>query len=819
MPTLHPTESFAYHVQVVLPLAIAKPYTYGVPESLADAIGVGMRVEVEFGKKRRYAALVVETGVAPPEGRPAKPILSAIDETPIALPVQLKFWHWLAAYYACTVGEVMTAALPAHYKLVSETAITLGPYFEEDMAGLDDKEYLILEALTIQQELTLSQVQDILQQRTVYPIIRRMLDKKLLFLKEDLKEKYQPKRVACVRLKEPYVSQPDKLQEAFERLSRAGRQMEALLAVIQLSRQLPFLRKEDIYQAAGVDHAVVQGLVKKDILEVYDREVSRLGSYEEQVSGIDDFSDQQRQAYEDIRHAFSEKDVVLLHGATGSGKTRLYMEFIREAILRNEQVLYLLPEIALTAQIIERLRRVFGNQVAVYHSKLSNNERVELWQETLKGKPLVLGARSALFLPYQRLKWIIIDEEHDPSFKQQDPNPRYHGRDAAIYLAKLYGAKVLLGTATPSLESYYNAKQGKYGLAEMPERFGGLQMPELRLVPMKAGPSQHFSPELLEALTETLARGEQAILFQNRRGYAPAYRCPTCNWHAECIHCDVSMTYHKQSHALKCHYCNYQTKMPTACPACGNQKLVLQGFGTEKVEDELAIYFPERKIGRMDFDTVRSKNAHTRIIQDFEEGRIHILVGTQMVAKGLDFERVGLVGILSADQLLQFPDFRSAERAFQLMTQVSGRAGRKHRRGLVLIQALNLANPVLQEVLNHDFSTFYQRELQERQRFEYPPFFRLIRITLKHAKPERVNQAAEVLSTLLTPQFGHRIKGPAVPPVARIRGLYLIDFLLKMERAHPKIAQAKTAILEAASQMAQLEGLSGIRVQIDVDPA
>ncbi len=819
MPALHATEKYAYHVQVLLPLALAKPYTYGVPESLADAIEVGIRVEVEFGKKRRYAALVVETGVAPPEGRPAKPILSAIDETPIALPVQLKFWHWLATYYACTLGEVMTAALPAHYKLVSETVITLGPHFEEDMAGLDDKEYLISEALTIQNELTLSQVQDILQQRSVYPIIRRMLDKKLLFLKEDLKERYRPKRVACIRLKEPYVSQPDQLQEAFERLSRAGRQMEALLAVIQLSRQLPFIRKEDIYKAAGVDHAVVQGLVKKEILEVYDREVSRLGNFGEQEAGLEDFTPQQQQAFDSIRHAFAEKDVVLLHGVTGSGKTRLYMELIREAILRNEQVLYLLPEIALTAQIIERLRRVFGNQVVVYHSRLNNNERVELWQEVLRGKPLVLGARSALFLPFQRLKWVIADEEHDPSFKQQDPNPRYHGRDAAIYLARLYGAKVLLGTATPSLESYYNTQNGKYGLAEMPERFGGLQMPELRLVPMKGGPSQHFSPELLEALTQTLDRGEQAILFQNRRGYAPTYRCPTCNWHAECIHCDVSMTYHKQSHALKCHYCNYQTKVPSACPACGNKQLQLQGFGTEKVEDELAIYFPEKKIARMDYDTVRSKNAHAQIIQDFEEGRIHILVGTQMVAKGLDFERVGLVGILSADQLLQFPDFRAAERAFQLMTQVSGRAGRKHRRGLVLIQALNPAHPVLREVLHHDFSGFYQRELQERQRFEYPPFFRLIRITLKHAKPERVNQAAEAMSALLTPQFGHRIKGPAVPAVARVRGLYLIDFLIKMERSHPKIARAKTAILEAAGQIAQREGLSGIRVQIDVDPA
>lgn len=820
---LHPVEPIALYVQVLLPLALAKPYTYAVPVKYADAIQLGVRVDVQFGKKRRYTGLVVDVSEKAPDAHDVKPISGVVDELPIVRAVQITFWKWLAEYYCCTLGEVMNAALPAHFRLVSDTQVMLGEAYEQDISQLDDKEYLILEALSIQHTLSIKQVQDILQQRSVLSLIRRMLDKKLIALEEDLKERYKARTVTCLRLCEPYRSDPSALKEAFEKVRRAERQTEALMAYIQLARTHAFVRKEDLYKKAQIDSSVLSGLVKKAILEPFEREVSRLAAYEEEVVEAAALSPLQVEAYDRMTEVLKEKDVVLLHGVTGSGKTRIYVELIKEAIQNKEQVLYLLPEIALTTQVIDRLRRIFGDQVVVYHSRFNNNERVEVWQQVLQGKSLVLGARSAVFLPFQRLKWVIIDEEHDPSYKQQEPNPRYQGRDAAIYLARLYGAKTILGTATPSLESYFNAQSGKYGQVELSERFGGLQMPELRLVNLKAAQQSgklhtHFSEDLLEALRQTLADGEQAILFQNRRGFSPTYRCETCSWHATCVHCDVSLTYHKSGNQLKCHYCNYKTTLPIACPACGSKTLSLQGFGTEKIEEELKIFLPNAAIARMDYDTVRGKHAHAQLIQEFEEGRIQVLVGTQMVTKGLDFERVGLVGILSADQLLQFPDFRASERGFQLMTQVSGRAGRKFRRGRVIIQAYNIGHPVLKNVLEHDFQTFVQRELQERLQFQYPPYFRLIRITLKHLKPEKVNQAAELLAQRLLPLVGQRLKGPAMPSVSRVRGYYILDFLLKMDRTDA-VGPIKKHIMEGIEYVQHKEGLSALRVQVDVDPA
>ena len=515
--------------------------------------------------------------------------------------------------------------------------------------------------------------------------------------------------------------------------------------------------------------------------------------------------------------------VVLLQGVTGSGKTRVYIELMQKAIDRGEQVLYLLPEIALTAQIINRLQKIFGDQVAVYHSRLNNNERVELWKAVFGGKSLVVGARSTLFLPFANLGLIVVDEEHDPSYKQNDPSPRYSGRDVAVYLSKLYKAKIVLGTATPSIESFFNVKTKKYSLVEMPERFGGLQLPEIVIADAKKELKQrklqsHFTTLLIDELKAALERGEQAILFQNRRGYAPTYRCETCDWHSECIHCDVSLTYHKFHQKLKCHYCGYTMGLPEACPACGDKQLTLKGFGTEKIEDELKIYLPEAKIGRMDFDTVRSKNAHAKLINDFEENRLNILVGTQMVTKGLDFENVGVVGVLSADQLLQFPDFRATERAFQLMLQVSGRAGRKHKRGKVIIQAFNTASPVLKEVINNDYDSFYQREIQERQEFHYPPFTRLIRITLKHKKPQTLNDGARIFAKVLKKNLGDSVIGPAIPYISRVRGYYLLDFMIKLERKAKKMAFAKQVIGLAVQEMQSASGFSGVRVNIDVDP-
>jgi primosomal protein N' (replication factor Y) len=567
----------------------------------------------------------------------------------------------------------------------------------------------------------------------------------------------------------------------------------------------------------------LKALEKKAIFELYDQEISRVGKYEEAVVDKFDLTQNQISAIASIKEFYQSKNTVLLHGVTGSGKTRIYIELIEEAIKKGEQVLYLLPEIALTTQIVARLQKIFGNDIAVYHSRMSNNERVDLWKEVLKNKSIVLGARSALFLPFKNLKLIIVDEEHDTSFKQHDPAPRYNARDTAIFLAHLYDAKVLLGTATPALETYQNAREGKYGLVEMKERYGGIQMPEVVIVDVadetkKKKMSSHFTSVLLKELSEALQRGEQAILFQNRRGYAPTLRCTTCGWVQECKNCDVSLTYHKAFNNLRCHYCGFQQKLPEECPACGERNLTIRGFGTEKIEDELQIYLPDAKIARMDFDTVRTKHAHSRIINDFEEKRINILVGTQMVTKGLDFDNVGIVGVLSADQLMSFPDFRSTERGFQLMTQVSGRAGRKKKRGKVIIQAFNVAHPVLGEVIKNDYQRFFEREVEERKLFSYPPFQRLIKITLKHKDPRLLNEGTKIFAKVLKDKLGYRMIGPAVPGIPRVRGQFLLEIYLKMEKDNQWLLYAKRLIIEAKYHLQGTKGFSGIRVNVDVDP-
>lgn len=822
-----PTRTFA---TVILPLAAPRPFTYYVPEDFLDRVQFGVRVEVQFGKTgaagqsgKLYAALVIEVHQQKPPSYDPKPILDVLDDAPLVRPEQVRLWQWMASYYCCTLGEVMHAALPSHFKLSGEMRLALDPSYEGNLVGLTDSEYLIAEALSIQQTITIDDARDILERKNVFPVVKSLLEQKIITLQEDLLEKYQPKTIVCVKLSEPYASDPALLQEAFERLGRAPRQVEALMAFIQLSKKQTFIRRQDICDLIHAETSLINAVAQKGIFTLYDREVSRLGSYEEETVDAEQLSEGQKMALHQVKEAFQSRQTVLLHGVTGSGKTRLYLELIREVIASGGQALYLLPEIALTTQLTSRLQRFLGDDLLVYHSRLNNNERVELWHAIRSGRPVAMGARSALFLPFQNLQLIIVDEEHDPSFKQNDPAPRYQGRDTAIYLAQLYGAKVLLGTATPAVETYFNAQQGKYGLVELPERFGGIQMPEIVLLDArqeakKRTMQSHFTSALLDELKMAIERGEQAILFQNRRGYSPSYRCFSCGWHAECIHCDVSMTYHKYSNLLKCHYCGYHSKLPVECPACGNRQLTLTGFGTEKIEDELKIYLPEARIGRLDLDTARSRNAHATIIQDFEERRFDILVGTQMVTKGLDFENVGIVGILSADQLLQFPEFRAAERAFQLMVQVSGRAGRKHRRGKVLIQALNTGNPTLQDVIRHDFKGFYHREIEERKSFQYPPFTRIIRVTLKHKTPEVLNKASTTFTKTLKSSLDGYFVGPAVPYVSRVRGLYLLDYMVKTSRDVRMMDQARRGIEDATVVMQSQEGLSGVRVVVDVDP-
>ncbi len=820
----HPTEATNTYATVILPLAVPKPYTYYIPEEYISKVHFGIRVEVQFGKNKTYSALVAEVHNKKPE-HGTKPILSVIDEEPLVNETQLKLWTWLAQYYCCTIGEVMDAALPANLKLASERRLVLSPIFDlmDNAEELSDKEYLIAEALTIQNEITIGDVQKILNQKTIYPIINRLIEKKVVYLYEDLQEKYKPKKIHCIRLQEPYKSQPEKLEEAFELCKRSNRQVETLMAFIQLSRGKDFAKKSEVYKKAGADSTVIKAMVKKGIFEIFEKEISRVGGYEDELAEAHELSEQQTQAISETKTHLESKSVVLLHGVTGSGKTRVYVELMKEAVAKGEQVLYLLPEVALTTQIIARLQKIFGDQIAVYHHKINNNERVDIWKEILAGKPIVLGARSGIFMPFQNLGLVIVDEEHDTSYKQNDPAPRYNGRDVAIYLAHLHKAKVILGTATPSVESYQNAKKGKYGLVEMKERFGGLQMPEIVIVDAKRELEQrrlqsHFTSVLLEELQAAIERGEQAILFQNRRGYAPTLRCGNCGWHSECKHCDVSLTYHKFRHNLQCHYCGYTAPIYKNCPACGGIDLKLKGFGTEKIEDELKIYLPMARIGRMDYDTVRSKNAAAKIINDFEEKRLDILVGTQMVTKGLDFENVGIVGVLSADQLLQFPDFRSSERGFHLITQVAGRAGRKHKRGKVIVQAFNVTHPVLQEILNNDYTMFFNREIMERHAFYYPPFMRLIKITLKHKKPQVLNDGAKIFVKVLKGELGNRVIGPAIPYVGRVRGQYLLDILIKLERKMEIIIKAKETVWEASREMQQTQGFSGVRVNVDVDP-
>ncbi len=820
----HPVHESMMFVTVLLPLAVPKPYTYRVPTEMADDVVFGGRVEVQFGKSKVYSGLVVDIHNNAPKEYTPKYINSIIDREPIISTTQLRFWNWLADYYCCTHGEVMNAALPAALKLASETQVVINPLFDQNYDVLDEKEYMIAEALTIQNELSIDDLQKILQQKSVYPIIKRLLDKRVILLKEEFKNKYKPKVIHCVRLREPYsLTDIKSLEPAFKLLDRSERQAEALMAYIQVARNQPFTRVQELYDTAKVDSAVLKAIEKKGIFELYKKEISRIDGYEDDIEDTQPLAEQQINAIFQLREYFKEKNVALLHGVTGSGKTRVYVEMMEEVIAKGGQILYLLPEISLTTQIVSRLQRIFGDKISVYHSRLNDNERVELWHLTSAGKSIILGARSSLFLPFHKLQLIIVDEEHDPSYKQNEPAPRYNARDSAIYLAQLYGAKVLLGTATPSLETYFNAVKNKYGLVKMEQRFGGLELPRFvfsnTAVEAKQRKMQaHFSSLLLEELKLALGRGEQAILFQNRRGYAPYLECSTCDWTADCENCDVSLTYHKSANNLRCHYCGHGSVVPKICPACGGNQIIIKGFGTEKIEDEIKIYFPDANIGRMDMDTVKSRNAHAQLINDFEERRIDILVGTQMVTKGLDFDNVALVGVLNADQLLHFPDFRSGERAFQLLTQVAGRAGRKHKQGQVFIQGANPTHPVLREVMSSAFQAFFKREMTERRDFMYPPFYRLIKITLRHKKPEVVNEAARVYANELKKILGKRVIGPAIPSIGRIRNYFLMDMMIKIERDIEMIKLTKRTIFDTTQRVTAMQGFSTVDVLVDVDP-
>lgn len=825
-------ERITLFADILLPLKLTGTFTYRVPYVLNNSIAVGQRVTVQFGKNKLYSGLVrrLHTEIPQTNGE-VKYLLAILDNVPAVTEKQFQMWEWMARYYMCSVGEVMNAAVPSGLKLTSETKIILSPSFDGDYNKLSDKEYLIVEALELQQVLTLSDVSKIVDQLKVMPLVKTLMEKGIVLPEEELQERYIPKKEKFIQLVEAYHSE-EELQKLFNTLEkRAGKQLEILMAYLALNNRKDntygWLPQKEVMEMARSSSASLKALVEKNILLLEERIVSRLPQVDEQLSPDDIvLSEDQQCCLDSIRSEFEKKEVVLLHGVTASGKTELYIKLIHETLQQGKQVLYLLPEIALTGQIVNRLRKYFGSGTGIYHSRFNEHERVEIWKRVSGNEThrynLVLGARSALFLPYEELGLVIVDEEHDTSYKQFEPAPRYLARDTAIMLSKMHRAKTLLGSGTPSLESWFNAMTGKYGFVQILKRYSGLELPETVIADLKQEKrfrtmQSHFSSLLINAMKETLGKKEQVILFHNRRGFAPRLVCETCGWSPECKNCDVTLVYHKKRNTLRCHYCGYNTPVPSACPACGSTNIKLESYGTEKIEDELKIIFPDSNVERMDLDTTQGKNAHSEIITRFEQRKIDILVGTQMVTKGLDFNNVGLVGILNADQLLSYPDFRSFERGFQVITQVSGRAGRSEKRGKVIIQTHTPHHPAIQYSIHHQFDSMFAAQLEERKSFSYPPYVRLIRITLKHSDINVLNDAARFFADNLRRKLGNRVLGPEYPLIGRIKNLYLKDILIKIDSI-ANVQSVKDFITETHLLMLQNTNWKTVRMLADVDP-
>lgn len=809
------------YAEVIIPLALPKNYTWQIPHEMLETLSVGCRVEVNLGKNKKYAGIVKRIHNDTPSFE-VKDIINILDAEPVVQLYQLQFWEWMAEYYICSEGEVMAAALPAHFKLSSETIIVFNEEFGDNFSELDNEEYLVAEALLMKHELRLTEVQQILDVTHVYPIVNRLIGKKVCFVWESLKQTFNPKKESFVLLNHEYDNE-ERLSELLNNWGRAPKQMELLLGYLHLVKTQGQVTKADLLKKSGASEAQLKALVEKEILRIEKRSVDRIVYAPKDVFVDFELTPAQQEAYTRLEAILAQKQVCLLHGITSSGKTHLYIKLMERIIRSGQQVLYMLPEIALTSQIIRRLQKHFGGYIGIYHSKFSQNERVEIWNKVKNGElKIVLGARSSLFLPFMDLGLIICDEEHDTSYKQQDPAPRYNGRDAAIYLASLTHSKVLLGSATPSLETYFNAKGDKYGLVELMERFRevklpGIEMIDNRTIAHKPGEKVMLSPQLLDEIKATVSRHKQVILFQNRRGYAPYQVCMVCGWIAQCRNCDVSLTYHKFSNKLKCHYCGNVYPPTNTCQACGSDKLMQRSFGTEKIEEVLDAELQDVKIGRMDFDSVKNKNAHDVLIQQFEQKKIDILVGTQMVVKGLDFDNVDLVGILDADGLLHFADFRVNERAFQLMEQVSGRAGRKDGKGRVLIQTMNPVHPVLLQVAHHDYLGMYKEEIEKRKQFFYPPFSRIINIHFRDKERDVVFDAAHSFSKALETPYGQYLVGPAEPVINRIRNMFLMELLIKLPRDSQLIARCKSDILKEMANLHAAKRFKKVIVVPDVD--
>jgi primosomal protein N' (replication factor Y) (superfamily II helicase) len=812
-----------YFIEVVLPLAVSKTFTYQVSEAEFNYIHLGMRVAVPFGKTKIYTALVVDKNNIPPQLYQAKEIHQILDEQPVVNLFQIAHWKWIASYYMCSLGEVYRSALPSGYILESETIISAKENHEVASEDLKDDEYLILEALKTQSSITIQEVIKILGKKTVFPIINKLLAKGALVLQEEISEQYKPKLVRYVKLHEAFLQQ-DKLMALLDVLSKAKKQRELVLHYFQLQAQdkNPISVKK-LLATSGSSISVIKSLVDKAIFVEYHIAQDRV-VFDKKEGAAFELSEAQQKAFMSIQENLELFDVTLLQGVTASGKTEIYIKLLEKYMQLEKQVVLLLPEIALTTQLVQRLTAYFGNEVAVFHSKYSNNERIEVWNQVLANSPkakVIIGVRSALFLPFSNLGCIIVDEEHEQTYKQNDPAPRYHARDAAIVLAKQHKAKVLLGSATPSLETYYNVQSKKYGLTELKVRYGNVVLPEILLIDIKdkyfrKKMTGHFSDELVETISATISNGEQVILFQNRRGFSPYVECLTCGHVPHCPSCDVSLTYYKFKNQLRCHYCGYSMANPTHCHSCQSVDLTTKGFGTEQIEMELKTLFPDKNIGRMDQDTTRGKFGFEKIIDAFKNREIDILVGTQMLAKGLDFDNVTLVGILNADNLLNQPNFRAFERAFQMMTQVSGRAGRSEKKGKVLIQTYNPYHNTIQQVLGNEYAAMYKEQIYERQNFKYPPFYRLIKLTLKHRDFDKLKEGSLWFYNVLVQSLSIPVLGPEEPAINRIRNEYIRTIVIKIP-VNSNLGNTKSIINKMRNSFEAIAQYRSIKITINVD--
>ncbi len=845
-------ERITLFAEILLPLPIPGTYTYRIPFELNQKARVGQRAVVQFGATKIMSGLIISITNKVPDCTSIKYLLDILDDDPVVNENQLKLWRWISSYYLCYLGDVMQVALPSALKLSSESKIMLSEDFQLDTMTLSDNEYLIVEALQVQPQLTITEVSKIIGYKKIMPLIKTMIEKKIVVMQEELQQKYKAKYERYVRLANTYRSE-DAMRELMDTLSkRAYKQLELLMAFFVLGGSADNdILVSELLKKANATSNVLSALVAKEVFEAYEKRVSRLKEYEAltDVSTIN-LTEKQQEAFDNIHKGFEEEKPVLLHGVTASGKTEIYIKLIQEAIDEGKQVLYLLPEIALTEQIINRLKKYFGDRVGVYHSRYDNNERVEIWQQVMnfgsqqstdngqqlltsevqkpKAKSLsskyqiIIGSRSAVFLPFSDLGLIIVDEEHDSSFKQIDPAPRYSARDLAVVMSKMFHARLLLGSATPSFESYYNARQDKYHLVALLERYGGVEMPEiivndLRVETRRKTLQANFGSALIEAMNKTLEEKNQVILFQNRRGFSLRIECDHCNYIPQCINCDVSLIYHKNQNILKCHYCGYTTSVPTECPSCRSTDLKMHGFGTERIEDDLKVVFPDANSARLDLDTTRTKNSYQHILEQFQNKETNILVGTQMVTKGLDFDSVKVVGILNADNMLTFPDFRAYERSFQLMEQVSGRAGRKGDKGKVIIQTYQPQHPVILNVMTHDYVKFYEEQMPIRRQFNYPPYSRLVMVRLKDVDEQKLNKAANELAKIFCQVFRDNLLGPEYPVVSRVKNQYIKQMLIKINK-DLNSTKVKEFINKTIEDFKHNNDFKSVKIQIDVDP-